>query len=109
MPELSPQHLSILERAVAQGFTPTAFPLYANAIGLRKGNCAALLEPLPAGGFHIFGEPFYLLEGNLTVRVNRAGRVWFVWKKLQVEATPERLAELDLFVKALNNLLTPTA
>ena len=109
MPELSSQHLSILERAVAQGFTPAAFPLYANAIGLRKGNCAALLEPVPGGGFRIFGESFYLLEGNLTVRVNRAGRVWFVWKKLQVEATPERLAELDLFVKALKDLLTPTA
>lgn len=105
MLDLSVPQIAILEKAVAHGFVPTAFPLYANAIGLRKGNCAALLEPVPAGGFRVLGEPCYLLEGNLTVRVNRAGRTWFVWKKLQVEATPERLAELESFVAELSAVL----
>lgn len=102
MNEFSPQQIGILERLVSQGFVPVAFPLYANAVGLRKGNCAALLEPVPNGGFRIFGEPCVLLEGNLGVRVTEKGKSWFVWKKLRVEATAERVKELNNFVAELN-------
>src|SRR5260370_33181723 len=45
---LSPAHVAILERLVAHGFMPVAFPLYASAIGVRRGSFAALL--VPAGG-----------------------------------------------------------
>ena len=109
MAELTQRHIAILERLVSNGFAPVAFPLYASAVGIRKGNCAALLEPLAAEGFRIFGEPCYLLEGNLTVKVARDGRSWFVWKKQRIEATPERVAELDVFVTQLRMLLEPRA
>jgi hypothetical protein len=101
MNELSPQQMAMLERLFSQGFVPVAFPLYANAVGLRKGNCATLLEPVANGGFRLFGEPCMLLEGNLTVRITEKGKSWFVWKKLRVEATVGRVKELDNFVAEL--------
>ena len=105
MAELSLQQMQILERLVSRGFAVVAFPLYANAVGIRKGGCAALVEPLSGGGFRAYGEPCFLLEGNLSVRVNEKGKAWFVWKKLRLEATAERLAELEKFVAELNLLL----
>jgi len=109
MNELSPQQIAILERIFSHGFTPVAFPLYANAVGLRKGSCAALLEPIANGGFRLFGEPCILLDGNLTVRITDNGKSWFVWKKLGLEATPERMEELDQFVAELRAHLEPRA
>ncbi|MBZ5697095.1 MAG: hypothetical protein LAN18_00960 [Acidobacteriia bacterium] len=109
MSELTPQQIVILERLLANGFTPVAFPLYANVVGIRKGGCAALLEPISGGGFRLFGEPCVLLDGNLTVRVTHGGQSWFVWKKQRLEATPQRLAELDRFISELKLQLEPHA
>jgi hypothetical protein len=107
MNEFSPQQVATLERLIAKEFTLVAFPLYANVVGVRKGTCAALLDPIPNGGFRVFGEPCVLLEGNLTVRITEKGKSWFVWKKQRLEATEERLAELESFVAALKFLLEP--
>ena len=107
MGELSGQQIAILERISAKGFSLVAFPLYANAVGVRKGGCAALFDPVPNGGFRLFGEPCMLLEGNLTVRITERGKTWFVWKKQRLEATPERLSELEKFVSELKPLLEP--
>ena len=109
MSELTPQQIVILERLLANGFTPVTFPLYANVVGIRKGGCAALLEPISGGGFRLFGEPCVLLDGNLTVRVTHGGQSWFVWKKQRLEATPQRLAELDRFISELKLQLEPHA
>ncbi len=107
MNEFSAQQVSILERLVNKQFTLVAFPLYANAVGVRKGDCAALLDPVANAGFCVFGEPCVLLEGNLTVRIREKGKTWFVWKKQRMEATPERVAELATFVAELKLLLEP--
>ena len=109
MNELTPQQVAILERIVALGFHVVAFPLYANAVGVRHGNCAALLEPIAAGGLRLFGQPCILLDGNLTVRISDKGRSWFVWKKQRLEATPDRLSELDRFVSQLKLTLESRA
>lgn len=101
MNEFTPQQIAILERVISAGFSIAAFPLYANAVGVRSGNCAALLDPVAGGGFQLFGEPCVLVEGNLTVRITEKGRSWFVWKRQRVEATRERLSELDNFVEKL--------
>ena len=105
MLELSPQQIAVLERCAAAGFAVVAFPMYASAAGVRKGNCAALLTPVPSSGMRVLGEPCFLLEGNLTVRVRRAGHEFFVWKKQQLEVTPERLQELERFRKDLEIVL----
>jgi len=107
MTDLSPNQIGILERLVSKGFSVVAFPLYASAVGVRKGSCAALLDPIPEGAFRLYGEPCFLLEGNLTVRIAEKGKTWFVWKKQRLEATAERVLELERFVAELKLLLEP--
>jgi hypothetical protein len=107
MTEFSAQQIVILQRLIAKEFAIVAFPLYANAVGVRKGICAALLDPIANGGFRLFGEPCVLLEGNLTVRITEKNKSWFVWKKQRVEATPQRLSELESFVAELKLILEP--
>jgi hypothetical protein len=107
MNDFSPQQIAILERLVSKEFALVAFPLYANAVGVRKGTCAALLDAVANGGFRVFGEPCVLLDGNLTVRITEKGKTWFVWKKQRVEATPERVAELANFVDELKLQIEP--
>jgi hypothetical protein len=105
MTEFSPQQMAAIERLVSRGFSLVAFPLYANAVGVRKGGCAALLDPIADGGFRLFGEPCVLLQGNLTVRITEKGKTWFVWKKQRLEATADRLLELETFVTDLKLIL----
>jgi hypothetical protein len=105
--DFSPQQLAILQRVHTAGFEIVAFPMYANYVGTRKGNCAALLAPAAGGGFDIFGKPTYLIGGNFSVRVQREGREYFVWKKESLEVTPERRTELDTFAAELSQALLP--
>ena len=105
MLELTPHQFSVLGRLAREGFQLVSFPLYPNAVGVRKGNCAALLGPVEGGGMKFAAEPCFLVEGNLSVRVSRGGRQHFVWKKKQVEVTPEREAELERFAAELRALL----
>ncbi len=109
MLELSPKQIAILENIAEHGFAIVAFPLYASAAGVRKGNCAALLAPIPNSGMRLFGDPCWLVDGNLSVRVRKNKIEWFVWKKQEVEATPERLAEVSGFRRELEDLLATKA
>jgi hypothetical protein len=101
MLELSEQQAGVLQRLSERGFALVAFPLYASHVGVRRGECAALLEPVPGGGLRLFGDAFILVEGNPAVRVIRRGREIFVWKKNEVPATPERNKELAAFAESL--------
>jgi hypothetical protein len=105
--DFTPQQISILERLHARGFQIVAFPMYANYIGVRKGNCAALLASVAPDHFELHGQPAFLIGGNFTVRVRREGRDWFVWKKERLEVTPERLVELENFSAQLSQTLIP--
>jgi hypothetical protein len=105
MAELDPRHIQILDRFVAAGFAIAAFPMYASAVGVRKGNCAALLDPSPGGDFHLVGSPCYLIEGNFSVRIRGGNADWFIWKSKRVEATPARLAELAALTEEVWALL----
>lgn len=107
MSELTPAHIAILERFVAQGFAPVAFPLYASAIGVRRGSFAALLVPAGNAALKVMGEPCYIVGSNLAVRTRREGRQVFVWKDKAIEATPELLQEFDKFDADLAVLLAP--
>jgi hypothetical protein len=105
--DLTPQQNSILERLHARGFEIVAFPMYANYVGVREGNCAALLAPAAADQLKLHGQPALLIDGNFSVRITREGREWFVWKKEKVEVTAERLAELENFTTQLSKTLMP--
>jgi hypothetical protein len=107
--ELTTQQAEILQRLDAQGFQIIAFPMYASYIGVRKGDCAALLAREPSGGFTIFGTSTYMVGENLGARVKRGDGDYFVWKNEKVEATPRRTWELDKFSAELTSSLRPVA
>jgi len=99
----------ILERLHNQGFQVVAFPMYASYLGVRKGNCAALLAPVPSDGLTIFGAPSYLIGENFSARVKHQDGEYFVWKKDRVPATQERVAELEQFSAELTSALIPVS
>jgi hypothetical protein len=105
MVELSPQQMKVIERLFEAGFRPLAIPPYESALCMRKGDCAALLAAVPNGGIKLLAPPSYLVGGNLSVRVKRGSGEVFVWKKKEVEATVERLVELEAFRGELTEIL----
>jgi hypothetical protein len=105
---LTPRQIALLQRLLERGFQPVVLPLYPNAVGIRRGAFAALLEPDGAGGFRQIGPPFYMIEGNLSVRLSQGNGEWFVWKSRKVEATPELLAGLAQFASEVGVALAPT-
>jgi hypothetical protein len=105
MVELSPQQMQVIERLFAAGFRPIAIPPYENVLCMKKGDCAAVLAPVPNGGLKLFAPPSYLIEGNLSVKLKRGLGEVFVWKKREVAATPEKLQELELFRSELSEIL----
>ena len=105
MVELSPQQMKVIERLFAAGFRPIAIPPYESALCVKKGNCAALLAPVPGAGIKLLAPPSYLVDGNLSVKLKRASAEVFVRKKKEVEATPEKLKELESFRRELTEVL----
>ena len=53
----------------------------------------------------VFGAPSFLVDGQLGVRVTRGGQEFYVWKKKELPATPERMAEVEEFRTELLSLL----
>jgi hypothetical protein len=105
MLEPTPLQMQVVERLFAAGFRPIAIPPYENVLCVRKGECAAVLAPVPNGGLRLVAPPSYLVEGNLSVKLKRASGEVFVWKKKEVAATPEKLKELDLFRAEITGIL----
>jgi hypothetical protein len=105
MVELSQQQMQTLERLFEAGFRPIAIPPYESALCVRRGECAAILSPIPNGGLKLLAPPTYLVAGNLSVRLRRGAGEAFVWKKAELPATPERLSELDSFGRELTEIL----
>jgi hypothetical protein len=105
MVEFSPQQMQILEQLFAADFRPIAIPLYESALCVRRGQCAAILAPIPNGGLRVLAPPSYLVDGNLSVRLKRGAGEVFVWKKTELAATRERLEELELFRRELTRIL----
>jgi len=107
--ELSPQQLGFLAQLKGRGFDVVAFPMYENFVGVRKGNVGALLAPSSGNGFTLYGEPSYLVAGQLSARTIQSDGHWFVRKSDKLPVTPERTAELDSFAAELADALLPIA
>ena len=105
MVELSTQQMQVVERLFGAGFRPIAIPPYESALCLRKGECAAVLAPVPNGGLKLLAPPSYLVNGNLSVKLKRESGEVFVWKKQELAATRERLSELESFRRELSEIL----
>jgi hypothetical protein len=93
--ELTPGQMRVVERLVEAGFRPMAIPPYESALILRKGECVALLGPVENGGLRMLVPATFLVDGNLSVKLKRGKGEVFVWKKSELEATEERLRELE--------------
>ena len=97
--------MKIFERLFGAGFRPIAIPPYENALCVRRGECAAVLTPVPNGGLRMLAPATYLVDGNLGVKLKKGDGEVFVWKKREIEATPERLKELEAFRRELTSIL----
>jgi hypothetical protein len=105
MLELSPQQMTILEELFAAGFRLVAIPPYDNGLCVRRNDCAAALIPIPNGGLRLLAPPSYIIGGNFSVKLRRENREVFVWKKSELNVTPERLTELSIFRRELTAIL----
>jgi hypothetical protein len=105
MLELSPLQTKILEELFAAGFRPAAIPPYENAFCVRRGDSAAVLSPIHNGGLRLLAPASYIIDGNFSVKLRRGNREVFVWKKSELDATSERLNELEVFRQELTAVL----
>ena len=105
MQELTPQQMKVLERLWAAGFRPISIAPYEKALCVHRAECAAVLAAVPNGGLCLLAPPSYLLEGNLSVKLKRGEGEFFVWKKNELPATPERLQQLESFRRELTEIL----
>lgn len=97
-----------LQKIYLAGFELQTFDRFPKAIGVTKGNCVALLTATPTG-LTTIGAPGWKMGEVLGVLTERNGRKVFQAKSEIVEATPERIEELEQFGEELNQLLAPTA
>jgi hypothetical protein len=107
--ELTSQQLAILNNLQQGGYEIVAFPMYESYVGVRRGNCGALLAPTGSDAFTLYGEPSYLVAGGLSARTIQSDGHWFVRKQDKLEASPERTAELESFAAELVNALLRVA
>ena len=105
MVELTPQQMQTMERLFAAGFRPIAIPPYESALCMKKGNCAVVLAAVPSGGLKMLAPPTYMVGSNLSVKLKRDSTEVFVWKKQEIDATPERLLELESFRREISEIL----
>jgi hypothetical protein len=103
-----PDSAEQLQKIYLAGFEIQSLERFPAAVGVLKGNCMALLQATPAG-LQLIGEPGWRIGETIGVLVEKADNRVFQNKANMVEATPERLAELDAFRQELLNLLTPRA
>ena len=97
--------MQVMERLFEAGFRPIAIPPYESALCMKKGNCLAALAPVPNAGLQLLAPPSFMVDGNFSVKLKRASGEVFVWKKKELEATPERVRELESFRTELQELL----
>lgn len=105
MSELTTKQMKVVERLFEAGMRPIAIPPYEKALGMHRGDCAALLAPVQNGGLQLLAAPTLLINGNLSVRIKRGNGEVFVFKKDELPATAERLVELDAFRTELLQIL----
>jgi hypothetical protein len=99
-----------LQKIYLAGFELQSFEQFPTAVAAVKGNCMVLLQATPAG-LQSIGQPGWRMGSGdrLGVLVEKEGKRFFQNKLNIVEATPERLAEVDAFRQEVENLLAPRA
>ena len=97
--------MDALEKLFAAGFTLRSLPAYPRHPVIEKYHCAALLELTPEGRWKRFSAAGYLLDGQIALLVERAGRRVFAYKSKQLPAEGEALERFDRFQQELRSVL----
>jgi hypothetical protein len=95
-----------LQRLYLAGFELQTFERFPNSVGVIRNECVALVLPTPQG-LQVIGTPGWRMGEVLGVLVEKDGRKVFQYKDQIVDATPERIAELQKFREDLKAVLTP--
>jgi len=103
--ELTRVQMETLERLFEAGFRPIAIPPYENALCVHRGECVAVLAPVENGALRLLAPATWMVDGNFSVLLKKAGAAVFVWKKTEVAATEERLRKLEKFRGELVEIL----
>ena len=99
-----PDSAEQLQRLYLAGFELQTFERYPKCIGVRRENCVALLVP-GVDGLQVLGTPGWRMGEVMGVLTEREGSKVFQAKTEVVEATPERIEELQKFRDELKELL----
>jgi len=97
-----------LQRLYLAGFEFQTFERFPNSVGVIRGNCIVLLMPTP-DGMQMIGTPGWRMGEVMGVLTEVGGRKVFQNKEEVVEATPERMAELEQFRSDVKAALAATA
>jgi hypothetical protein len=97
-----------LQRLYLAGFEFQTFERFPNAVGVIRNECIVLMLPTPQG-LQMIGVPGWRVGEVMGVLVEKEGRQVFQNKERTVEATPERLAELDRFRQDVKAAIAPVA
>ena len=103
---MDPSHQ--LARLYQAGFDVQTLERFPRAVAVLRDNCIALLDSTP-NGLKLLTMPGWRMGESIGVLVEQNGRQVFQHKSETVEATPERVAQLQKFKEDLNNLLQQPA
>lgn len=93
-----------LARLYQAGFDIQSLERFPRALGVVRDNCIALLEATP-DGLKLATTPGWRMGESIGVLVEQGGRQVFQHKSEIVEASPDKLAQLQKFKEDLNTVL----
>lgn len=97
-----------LQRLYLAGFEFQTFERFPNSVGVIRGDCIVLMMPTPQG-LQMIGTPGWRLGEVIGVLTETHGQKVFQNKEQMVEATPERLSELERFRTDVKAAIAPVA
>lgn len=97
-----------LQRLYLAGFEFQTFERFPNSVGVIRGECIVLMMPTP-DGLQMIGTPGWKIGEVMGVLTEVGGRKVFQNKDQMVEATPERLQELETFRADVKAAIAPVA
>jgi hypothetical protein len=97
-----------LQRIYLAGFELQTFDRFPKCVGVVRDGCIALLVP-GIDGLQILGTPGWRMGEAIGVLVEKNGRQVFQNKQEIVEATPEKMKQLQRFTEDLHSLLAGRA
>jgi hypothetical protein len=99
-----PDSAEQLQQLYVAGFELQTFDRYPKCVGVMRGQCIALLVP-GVDGLQILGTPGWRMGEVMGVLTEVGGRKVFQAKNEVVEATGDRLAELESFSRDMKQIL----